>query len=125
MNAPETGTVASCHIKVEPLYSVGTAEFTELLVHVVRSGSRIIAEPDTEVLDGGGLLLEDLVERKWVRGMSTPADKMVQKTRPVMQLTSFTATISPVAFFTLRSLRKKYQKRDLATTSFGAKRRMR
>ena len=36
-----------------------------------------------------------------------------------------TATISPVAFFILRSMRTKYQKRDFATDSFFAKMRMR
>ena len=39
--------------------------------------------------------------------------------------TTLTATTSPVAFLTLRSLRRKYQKRDLATTSLGAKMRIR
>jgi len=37
----------------------------------------------------------------------------------------FSDTISPVDFLTLRSFMRKYQKRDLATTSFGAKMRMR
>lgn len=41
------------------------------------------------------------------------------------QRTTLTATTSPVAFLTLRSLRRKYQKRDLATTSLGAKMRIR
>ena len=40
-------------------------------------------------------------------------------------LTSLIVTISPVAFLTLASWRKKYQKRDFATTRFGAKMRMR
>lgn len=34
-------------------------------------------------------------------------------------------TISPLAFLTFLSFIKKYQKRDLATTSLGAKMRMR
>ncbi len=34
-------------------------------------------------------------------------------------------TISPLAFFIFLSWRRKYQKRDLATTSFGAKMRIR
>lgn len=34
-------------------------------------------------------------------------------------------TISPFAFFTLRSLPRKYQNRDFATTSLGAKIRIR
>jgi hypothetical protein len=39
--------------------------------------------------------------------------------------TWFRLTTSPLAFLTLRSRPRKYQKRDLATTSFGAKMRMR
>lgn len=39
--------------------------------------------------------------------------------------TTFKLTSSPAAFLTLRSLRRKYQKRDLATTSLGAKMRIR
>jgi hypothetical protein len=39
--------------------------------------------------------------------------------------TWFTDTISPLAFLILRSLPRKYQNRDLATTSLGAKMRMR
>ena len=37
----------------------------------------------------------------------------------------FMLTISPLAFLTLRALPRKYQNRDFATTSFGAKMRMR
>jgi len=39
--------------------------------------------------------------------------------------TTLTLTISPVVFFTFWRPRRKYQKRDLATTAFGAKMRMR
>lgn len=42
-----------------------------------------------------------------------------------MLRTKFKLTISPLAFLTFFSLARKYQKRDLATTSFGAKTRMR
>lgn len=37
----------------------------------------------------------------------------------------FKLTISPLAFLTFLSFIRKYQKRDLATTSLGAKMRMR
>jgi len=39
--------------------------------------------------------------------------------------TWFMEMISPFAFLILRSLPRKYQNRDLATTSLGAKMRMR
>ena len=41
------------------------------------------------------------------------------------QHTLFRLTISPLAFLTFFSFIRKYQKRDLATTSLGAKMRMR
>lgn len=43
----------------------------------------------------------------------------------IVKHTLLTVTISPVAFFILRRRRTKYQKRDLATVSLTAKRRMR
>lgn len=41
------------------------------------------------------------------------------------QHTTLRLTISPFAFLTFRSFIRKYQNRDLATTEFGAKMRMR
>ena len=49
-----------CHILVEALDGIGTREFAELLVHVVGSGTRVVAEPDAEVLHLERLLLADL-----------------------------------------------------------------
>ena len=45
--------------------------------------------------------------------------------RVCIRRTLFKETISPFAFLIFRSLARKYQKRLLATTSFGAKMRMR
>ena len=62
------------HILVEALDSIGTSEFTELLVHVVCTRTRIVAEPDTEVLDLQRLLFMDLklrrIERRLVSSHS-------------------------------------------------------
>lgn len=52
--------MTSSHVLVEGLNGVGTAHLTELLVHVVGTGARVVAEPDTEVLDLGGALLGNL-----------------------------------------------------------------
>ena len=60
VDRPETRTVAGSHILVQRLDSVRTAELPELLVHVVRSGTRVVTEPDAEVLDLQRLLLVDL-----------------------------------------------------------------
>ena len=65
VDRPETGTVTSSHVLVEGLDGIRTTEFTELLVHVVGSRARVVAEPDTEVLDFQRLLLVDLkVQRR-------------------------------------------------------------
>ena len=60
VDRPETGTVPCSHILVEGLDGIGTGELTELLVHVVRAGARVVAEPDTKVLDLERLLFVDL-----------------------------------------------------------------
>lgn len=59
----------------------------------------------------------------WIYNFSSqrPVNRLNHKRRH----TSFRLTISPLAFLILRSLARKYQKRDLATTSFTAKMRMR
>lgn len=48
------------HVHVTSVDGVGSAEFSVLLVHVVRSGSRIVSEPDSEVLDLERVLFGDL-----------------------------------------------------------------
>ena len=62
MDRPETRAVAGSHVLVERLDGIRTAELTELLVHVVGAGARVVAEPDTEVLDLQRLLLVNLDE---------------------------------------------------------------
>ena len=63
MDGAEAGTVASSHVLVESLDGLGAAHLTELLVHVVGTGARVVAEPDTEVLDLQRALLSDLEGR--------------------------------------------------------------
>lgn len=60
VDRPETSTVAGSHVLVEGLDGIGTRELTELLVHVVGARTRVVAQPDTKVLDLQGLLLVDL-----------------------------------------------------------------
>ena len=60
VDRPETRPVASSHVLVERLDGIRTAELTELLVHVVRPGTRVVAEPDAEVLHLKRLLLLNL-----------------------------------------------------------------
>jgi hypothetical protein len=116
--------VAGSHILVESVDSGNTGHLTVLLVHVVGAGARVVADPDTEVLDLLGALLVDLrmsvlwlALYYWRKDVLHPARSFAR--------TWFTETISPFAFLILRSLPRKYQNRDLATTSLGAKMRIR
>jgi hypothetical protein len=61
VDGAEAGTVTGSHVLVERLDGIGPAHLTELLVHVVGAGARVITEPDTEGLDLEGTLLADLM----------------------------------------------------------------
>jgi hypothetical protein len=116
VDGTETGAVTGSHVLVEGLNSFGAAHLTELLVHVVGAGARVVADPDTEVLDLKRTLLVDLDMGNQYH--SIPPDIQLKHT-------TFRETISPLDFLSLRSWAMKYQKRDLATTVLGAKMRMR
>ena len=60
VNGAKAGTVTGSHIKIESLDGISTAQFTEFLVHVVRSRTRIVTNPDAKVLDFQGLTFVDL-----------------------------------------------------------------
>ena len=60
VDRPEARTVPGGHVLVEALDSVCPRKFTELLVHVMRSGARIITQPNAEVFHLQGLLFVDL-----------------------------------------------------------------
>ena len=114
LNLPETRSVTGGHILVESIDGGNTGHLAVLLVHVVCSGARVVPDPDTEVLDLLRALLVDLqLSATGVRDVG------------IVMRTWLTETISPFAFLILRSLPRKYQNRDLATTSLGAKMRMR
>lgn len=60
LNRPEAGSVTGGHILVQSIDGGDTGHLTVLLVHVVGAGARVVADPDTEVLDLLGALLGDL-----------------------------------------------------------------
>ena len=62
VDRPEASAVAGSHVLVERLDGVRTAELTELLVHVVGTATRVVTDPDTEVLDLQRALLVDDVK---------------------------------------------------------------
>lgn len=114
VDRPEASTVAGSHIRVERLDGSNAGSLAVLLVHVVGAGARVVTDPDAEVLDLEGVLLGDLKTMSFYPVLSQ-----------TVAHTTLTLTISPVVFLTLARPRKKYQKRDLATTWLGAKMRMR
>ena len=65
MDRPEARSVTGSHILVEAVDGIGSGKLTVLLVHVVGSGARVVSDPDTEVLDLLGALLEDLEPNQW------------------------------------------------------------
>lgn len=51
VDGPETGAVARGHILVHGLDCVAAGHLAVLLVHVVRAGAGVVADPDTKRLD--------------------------------------------------------------------------
>ena len=54
----------SSHILIHALYGISPSKFTVLLVHVVRSRTRIVSQPNTEVLDLERLLFMNLISEQ-------------------------------------------------------------
>ena len=63
MDRTEAGTVAGGHVLVEGIDGLAAGHLAVLLVHVVGTGARVVADPDTEVLDLLGVLLMNLQAR--------------------------------------------------------------
>lgn len=52
--------MAGSHVLIQGLNGSSPGKLPVLLIHVVGARSRVISDPDTEVLDLKGLLLEEL-----------------------------------------------------------------
>lgn len=64
MDRTEAGTVPSSHVLVEALDGIRARELTEFLVHIVCAGTRVVTEPDAEVLDLHRLLFVNLRHKR-------------------------------------------------------------
>jgi hypothetical protein len=95
MNRPEPRTMPSSHILIEALDGVRTCQFTVFLVHVMCTRTRVVTEPDTEVLDLQRLLFVDLKNGQSQTLASWMAARDLQ--------TILTPIISPLAFLTFFS----------------------
>lgn len=80
MNRTEASTVPGGHVLVEALDSIGAREFTEFLVHVVCTGTRIITDPDAKILDLHRLLLVNLRHKRAKH--NTRCQRMYRQSRP-------------------------------------------
>ena len=61
LDRSRSSTMASSHIAVALSDGTRGLGVSVLAVHVVRSRSRIVSDPDAEVLDNGGRFLSDLL----------------------------------------------------------------
>lgn len=80
MNRAEAGTVPGSHVLVEALYSVGTRELAEFLVHIMCTRTRVVTEPDAKVLDLQRFLLVNL-HRKRAKN-NTKRQRVYRQLRP-------------------------------------------
>ena len=94
--------MAGSHVLVERLDGVGAAELTELLVHVVGTGARVVAEPDAEVLDLQRLLLVNLEAHVPRTAVSPYSVCHLNGCKGIIH-TTLTPMISPLAFLTFFS----------------------
>jgi hypothetical protein len=62
VNAPESSTMSGSHILIQCLDSIGAAQFSVLLVHVVSARARVVTNPDAKILDLERALLMDDIE---------------------------------------------------------------
>jgi len=56
-----SGSVPGAHVAVALSHRPGGRQVAVFAVHVVSTGARVVSEPDAEVLNGGRLLLVDLL----------------------------------------------------------------
>lgn len=120
VNRPESGAMPRRHILIHGLHGIAARHLAVLLVHVVRARAAVVADPDAEVFDFLRALFLDL---HCINKRPTSPSQSCQLFWGRRTLLS--VTTSPLAFLTFFSLAKKYQNRLLATTSLGAKMRMR
>ena len=91
--------MAGSHVLVEGLDSISTRELTELLVHVVGTAARVVADPDAEVLDLQRLLLMNLEWHVQMTAISPYSACHLNGCKGMIH-TTLTPMISPLAFLT-------------------------
>jgi len=95
VDATETCAMASGHVLVQALDSVGTSEFSELFIHVVRATARVVTNPNAKVLH---------FERFALVNLMYPHQSLCRIYMKAIRRTVFSPTISPFVFLTFFSL---------------------
>lgn len=62
VDGSKSSSVSSSHVLVQRLDSTDSGNVSDLLVHVVSTGSGVVSDPHAEVLDGGWVSLADAVD---------------------------------------------------------------
>lgn len=79
VDTPESSTMSRSHILVQCLDSISAAQFSVLLVHVVRAGARVVTDPDAKVLDLERALLMDDIERHNLAGRFLDLSQLLEE----------------------------------------------
>jgi hypothetical protein len=123
VDGAETSTVASRHVLIKRLHCIRASELAELLIHVVCARTRVVAKPDTKVLNLQRFLFVDLEKNRRARRMheanamcdvqwsAFPSACLLRAAWDNADnvLTTFTPMISPLAFLTFFSRLKMSQ----------------
>lgn len=51
VNRPKSSSMSCCHVLVKCLYRIRPGHLPIFLIHIMRSGARVVADPDPKVLD--------------------------------------------------------------------------
>jgi hypothetical protein len=84
LNASEGGSMTRSHVHVELVNSSSSCNVSEFFIDVVCSGSTVISEEDTEVLDFQRSFLEDLI---YSQNLSTAFLNFMELTQKVPKST--------------------------------------
>lgn len=85
VDGSKSSSVSSGHVLVQSFNGSNSADVSNFLVHVVSTGSGVVSDPDTEVLNLGWVSFVDLVDRDNFTGSSLNLVQFLQEV-PVTRL---------------------------------------
>ena len=66
MHGPKARSVPCGHVLIQRVHSFSSGHLAVFFVHVVRAGARVVADPDAEVFDAGGVFFVDLSHSSYI-----------------------------------------------------------